>query len=238
MDPSSLTGMISGIAEGGSSTAAAIWQYHKAKELEKEAGARPLYQTPASAQQALELSRERSLMNKYPGQDLYENQVQQRTANQVGTIQDTASTSVGALEAARRSYLDENNLMDKSQINNLNWQDEAQKAYRNQLMANAGYQDKEWELNKWNRYKDYSLAAQQMNAAAINNFFKGVSAGNYGGSQGMGNISNNRQQSQQNTSNYTQPTYGNPIDNNYDYVKTNPQANEQNLSSYGEMNFA
>lgn len=180
--------IIKGAAQGGSSSAMSVYQWQKAKQLEKEAGARPEYVAPESATQALQNAQLEAMSRKYPGQEIYEQQIDQNLANQVYSAQNTASSSVGALEAIRGANTGANQLYQQSAIQGAEYQSRAKRDYIDQLMNYAGYQDKEWELNKWNPYEQKSTAAAALYGAAVNNAAEGISAGNYGGETAMGAV--------------------------------------------------
>jgi len=172
--------MIASALIAGGSLALSAYQQYQAQKMEAQAGDRPTYGNPESEARALHLAQMNSLQSKYPGQDLYETQIAQNQANQLSNIKDTASSGVGALEAARRSSLDNNNLLAQSNIRGAEYQSNMRDKYIQALMTDAGYQDKSWQLNNYDPYNQESAAAGKLQGASLTNAMQGISAyGNY-----------------------------------------------------------
>lgn len=145
-------------------------QRRKGKQLMKEAGPRPEYNTPDAVMEALGFLNANLYDGGLPGQAALLEQLNTQTANTMNSVNASAMSSTDALaalvgademtKAAQTDFFVKGRQQDLTDQNNMA-----------NFLANtlSNYQDKEWEYNEYTPWRDKMRAAEAMMGAAQRN---------------------------------------------------------------------
>jgi hypothetical protein len=151
----------------------------EAKKLKKEleaAGGRPQYEAPAAARESLNNARMLASMTRLPGQDQMEANLGQNSAQAISNVKDYAGGGVGAMAAVAGINQNQNQATADLGIQAANFRATNQKALQGSLNEFSGYQDKAFELNKFNPYLEKAAAIRALYASGRQNTVGGVKA--------------------------------------------------------------
>lgn len=144
----------------------------KAKRLSKTP--RPTYAPPTAAEDALNLAKIRAARTTLPGQAMMENKIGATAANTIGALKEVSPTNASLLAGVSAAGANQG-----EQVTNLSIEAARQKAINeatlvSQLGTFAGYQDKAFEINKYQPYINAMNKAAQLQAAGKEKIYGGI----------------------------------------------------------------
>lgn len=149
----------------------AAYGFARASQLE-----RPEYEIPEAQEQALGLQRSYMSQRKMPGQTIAEENIKQNQANMLSAIRAQGGSPADVAKLGESTDEAFQGLGARASM----WQTEQKDRYLGQLGQMAGYQDKMWQLNKYQPFQDEAA----MSSAKIGSGMQNV----MGGLQGIGDV--------------------------------------------------
>ena len=134
---------------------------------------RPEYEIPTAQNQATALAglRASSDMGGY-------NQAKSDIGTSTGNALTAARESGNPMALIGQIQGNENNAVNKLNIQNSEYRNQQQQNYQNALSQQAQYQDKAWQINKFSPYMDKQQEGRQMVGAGLSNVFGAMSDAN------------------------------------------------------------
>jgi|GEM_PF-3593832 len=147
------TDIISGAVAGGtaiSEIVAGIIGTNKSKEAIQELRkAYPEMSIPEAIIQATDLARQDAQRTRLPGQDLYEQQIQQGTAQGIGAAREASTSAADLLGATTSLYGQQSQAMTNLQIEAARQQSQNRQRYGQQLNTLGQWQQQEYYMNDY-----------------------------------------------------------------------------------------
>lgn len=139
---------------------------------------RPSEPIPKAETEALDTAKRLATQTKLPGQDIYETQLGEKTAQMVGNLKGTGAAGLGALS---NIYAQEMGARRNLAADAARYYAGNQGQLIGQLGNMARWQDKIWQENIGNKYQEQAAAASALTQAGISNAFSGLNniAGTY-----------------------------------------------------------
>ncbi len=174
-----------------------IDQLHKGNVLAAN-NVRPTYQTPQAEQQYLQNAMSMAGNNMFPGQTRAEQNVFAGTSQALNTAKGAASSSADFLSGIAGINGNQQNAMGDLATKGLQYQDQNKQRLNEALMSMAVFQDKAFQINKYQPFIDKSNAAMALKQAGktnIDNAFGNAAktasmAGDIGSAAGANNSIN------------------------------------------------
>ena len=154
-----------------------LWQLSEAGQLKNQA--RPKYEIPQAMEDAYNKSKILAAQRKLPGQDLIEGQLRNNTASAINSINQMGGGAAG-MGAALQAFGNENNALTNLNIDAAKRYDTNQNNLIGLSQKFAEYQDRVWDMNKYQPYMKDMIDAENMTNAALGNM------GNSANSAGSG----------------------------------------------------
>jgi hypothetical protein len=143
-----------------------IWQMIKAGKIDDT---RPLYDIPGTATAAKNLAATQAGQAYMPGYAETLGEIDRVTGNTIGTIQNTATSSGQALEAAVKASAGAAGAKANLGIANAGVVENRRDMYKSALDQYAGYQDKKWQWDKQQEFIERMGAKSALINAGIHN---------------------------------------------------------------------
>lgn len=172
LDPMTIGLLSKGVGQVAK-TGTGVFQALQARKMAKGLGARPQYETPESAQQALELSAMRT-MGGMPGQEQAQGQIGAQAGR--GYQEGTEISSSPAAAMAMAGNVTANAMQQTTQMagQEAQYKSQAEQDYIAQLGQQAGYEEKEFDINKMQPFLDKADAIRRLKESAMHNITGGV----------------------------------------------------------------
>jgi hypothetical protein len=170
-----------------------IYQLSQAKKyLETD---RPTYTRPEEIKQATELARRESELSTLPGEAVFRNRLAGSTASGVSALKNTADSPVDIASGVTKLVQSEQKQLTDLQIQAEQNRKEAVSRLQGALGVEAGYSDREFEVNQWEPYMNAMRAAAALQSAGSTNLAGGLqSAGTSALSAGIQAYGYNQQE--------------------------------------------
>lgn len=147
-------------------------QANQAKKLAKTE--RPKYDIPEAVKQAVASARLQAGNTQLPGQNLAEQKLGQNTSNAIAELKNVSNNPNDLATNVARLYqgqMGQQNNLNIAAAQNFN---DNQGMLRDQLGMLGQYQDKEWDINKFQPYKNNMAASSALREGAYRNAMSGV----------------------------------------------------------------
>lgn len=166
MDPISALLLAQAIPTGINLVKSAV-QGHKANQLAKTP--RPTYEIPQGVLDAVNNAKYVASMRELPGQNLMENRIGQNVSRGIADLKDVSSNPSELASNVARMYLGSNNALNDIGIAaGRNWLGN-QAALRDALGTLGEYQNRQWELNKYQPYANNMAASSALREGSFRN---------------------------------------------------------------------
>ncbi len=163
--------LIESVLQGGKSLyelGTGISQNNKANKLAENA-VRPQYTIPQGEQDYMNNAKSMAGQNTYAGQQRDENNVFAGTSQALNSAAQGSASSADFLSTVAGINGNEQNAMGNIAQRGLAYQDQNKQHLNEALMSLAPYQDKQFQMNKYQPFIDQTNAARALKGAAQNN---------------------------------------------------------------------
>jgi hypothetical protein len=149
-------------------------QMRMAKDFEKQAGARPIYERPDEVMDALNMARTRAARSEMPGLGEAREMQREAGASAMNTARQASRTPAEMMGMAANVSANQMRGANQIGMQNAAYIDSAERDYMNQTRAMGEYADKEFEMNKFLPYMQNMAAASALRGAGMQNFMGGT----------------------------------------------------------------
>lgn len=167
MDPMTLMLLLQG-AKGAYTLGEGIAQQRKASKIEGSLQ-RPSYEIPSAAKAALENAKAMSLSSKLPGQSYAEGNIRSNTASAIRSATGAASGSADLLASITGIAGNEQAAFSDLAAKGADYQSMNKQRLNEALMSYAPYQEKAWDVNKYQPYEQGAAAVRALKGASREN---------------------------------------------------------------------
>lgn len=228
--------VISGAVAGGTGIAeiiSGVLGMEKAKDqiqdLRKEY---PEMDIPTAIVQATDLFRQDAQRTRLPGQDLYESQIRQNTAQGVSASREAATSAADLLGATTSLYGQQSGAMTNLQIEAARQQATNRTRYGQQLNTLGQWQQQQYYINEYYPWQA-EMAQAQGNLQSSYDIFTGGLGTLAGSGYGMtSSIDSSGMDQQVQQPNLDMNAYNNAMNANINYQGSTPLTTNQSMSQY------
>jgi len=149
-----------------------ISQKQKGKQLAQEA-IRPDYKTPESVLKAVDIAKALSA-GELPGVDQYRSDISQVASQGMAGVIESAQSPAAVAQMASTLNTQQGQQLRDINTRQADYKTRIQQAYSDAMKYLGGFEQKEWEMNKFNPFVDKARAAEAMTGAGMQNVQSGV----------------------------------------------------------------
>lgn len=192
----------------------------------------PNMDIPTAITMATELARQDAQRTRLPGQDLYESQIQQSTAQGISASREAATSAADVLGATTSLYGQQSQAMTNLQIEAARQQAANRQRYGQQLNTLGQWQQQQYYMNEYYPWQAEMAQAQGNLQSSYDMLTGGIStlAGSGYGMTSNIDSSGMTQQTQQTA--LDQNAYNNAMSANINYQGSTPLMTNQSMSQY------
>lgn len=132
---------------------------------------RPNYSVPGAAGEALAIARQNAGATVRPGNDQALAAIRKGTANAVGNAKSISNSASQVLSAANRANVNEQNAIERNNAMNTQYGLNAKQNLMSALGTMAGYQDKAFQMNKFEPYMQKAQTKASLISSGIQNLY-------------------------------------------------------------------